>query len=142
MNYHLSAYEPGKRYSPKRVMGARAVKGALLPAETNYHLRYNYNVPYSCDIGDLIRLFVNFADSAGLAIDPEFVVLKVKSPSNTVIIPLNAEIIKVVVGSYYCDVNVNEAGTWFYRWECSGAGQCAVERTFQARMSNFSVVVP
>lgn len=104
----------------------------------NTKFKYNYQAPYSCDVGDVLRLFANFTDIDSVALDPGSLQVFVKDPDGIIAMyAYPGNIIKTSVGSYYLDINVTKVGTWFYRWESSGQGQCAAERTFSARQSYF-----
>lgn len=92
------------------------------------------------DVGDLVRCTGTFTDADGTATDPDTVVFKVKDPSaNTTsyTYDTDAEVIKSATGVYYVDVDLDEAGTWWYRFEATGAGQSAAEDNFYARQSQF-----
>lgn len=88
--------------------------------------------------GDLIRVSVTF-EAAGLAADPTTVVLKHKSPSGTITTwthGVNNQVVKDAVGAYRGDINVNEGGTWHFRWEGTGASQGAAQDSFGVTASN------
>jgi len=92
------------------------------------------------DVGDLIRCTGTFTDSAGAAVDPANVFVKIKDPSrnvDTYQYGVDSELVKSGTGVYYTDVDVDERGTWAYRWYSTGTGQAAGENTFKARESLF-----
>ena len=108
-------------------------------------LTTNLNVPFSCDVGDLIRLFATFTNYDKEPIDPTTIIVKVKQPSGS-ILPYEGynpgPIVRTSLGNFYLDVSVIESGTWYYRWEATGEGQCAAERNFMARPSFFEPTQP
>ena len=107
-------------------------------AETTLAYRYNYSVPYSCDVGDIIRLYADFTDVDGQLIDPDSLTVRVKKPDKTTDSYLYpGEVNRIERGRFFLDVDVTMSGTWMYRWEAIGAGQSAAERTFCARESYF-----
>jgi len=111
----------------------------MATTDISFDYRYNYSAPYSCDRGDLIRLFASFFDESSLVLDPDTVKLRVKKPDGSeTAYNYPPEITKTGIGQYYCDINANVEGTWYYRWECTGTGQCAAERVFTVKHSYFS----
>jgi hypothetical protein len=82
--------------------------------------------------GDLIRISGVFKDLAGGLVDPGTVALKVSKPSGAVLAYTFAlgTVIKDSVGNYHRDENIDEAGSWRYRWESTGTGQAAEEGQF------------
>jgi hypothetical protein len=93
------------------------------------------------DVGQLVPVTGLFEDAAGVDIDPSSITLRVISPSgiNTVYIYGGSPdtIDKDSVGNYHVDVNANEAGDWFYKWEGTGSGQAAQEGQFMVQKSHF-----
>jgi len=72
--------------------------------------------------GDTVRLSATFTVD-GAATDPTTVTLRVKAPSGTVTSYTYAatEITRVSTGVYRKDVLFDAAGTWYVRWEGTGA---------------------
>lgn len=77
--------------------------------------------------GDLVRISGAFTDIAGAAVDPATVSLKVVDPAGveTEYTYAGATVIKAATGSYYKDLDANQAGEWHYWWESTGSGQGA-----------------
>ena len=93
------------------------------------------------DVGDEVRCTGTFTDANGAAVDPTAVYVKVKDPSGNVTTYQygeDPEVVKSDTGIYYVDVNVDEAGDWWYRFYSTGTGQAAGEETFWARVSRVS----
>lgn len=94
-------------------------------------------MPNTHDLGDLVRVEATFTDSVlGTAVDPDVVKLSVKSPDDVVttyVYLTDAEIVKDAVGEYHADIDVDQAGDWFYRWWSTGDGQAAEEKRFKVR---------
>ena len=94
------------------------------------------------DVGDLPRVVGTLADSAGTATDPSgTITAKYTDPSDnttTLVFSVDAELVKSATGIYYMDIDIDEAGTWHYRFESgTGLGQSAVEGHLLVRNSNF-----
>ncbi len=90
------------------------------------------------DIGDLVRITATFTDAAGDATDPDVVRMKYQDPSGTEATDSNPT--NSATGVYYADIDVDEAGTWYYRFEgetSGGSPQGAYEAFFYARASEF-----
>ena len=96
--------------------------------------------PNSYDIGDRVRVSNRFATPAGVDTDPTTVVCKYIDPSLNVTTKTygsDAEVVKDSTGRYHLDIDVDEAGTWSYRWTGTGAVVAAGEQTFVVRESAF-----
>jgi hypothetical protein len=92
------------------------------------------------DIGDLVRVTGVFTNSAGTEIDPSVVTFKVKDPANvttTYIYGTDVELVKDSTGNYYVDIDVDDDGSWYYRFESTGTGQAAAEGRFVVNTSYF-----
>lgn len=90
------------------------------------------------DVGDRVRVWGQFATPAGVATDPSAVVCKYQDPSgNETSVTYPASIVKASTGRYYLDIDIDEAGTWYYRWAGTGAVVAAGETTFIARTTVF-----
>lgn len=92
------------------------------------------------DYGDLVRVIGTFTDAAGAATDPTAVLCKVRDPSGnvtTLTYGTDTALVKSATGMYYTDINVDEVGTWHYRFYSTGTGQAAGESMFYARASAF-----
>lgn len=84
-------------------------------------------------LGNLIRVSAAFS-VGGVDTDPATIVLEVKSPAGTITTPAP---IRDAAGKYHADINANEHGTWWYRWEGTGAAQATAERRFTIEHSEF-----
>lgn len=79
-------------------------------------------------VGESARISVAIADSAGIAVDPGTLRLKVKTPAAVVsTLTVGAGIVKDAVGAYHADVALPAVGTWYYRWEADAPNPGAVE---------------
>ena len=93
----------------------------------------------SYDQGDLVRCAGAFTDSVPAAIDPTTVLFKFQDPSGnqvTYTYGTDAELVKDSTGNYHVDVDADEAGLWYYRFE-SGTEQAAGESRFFVKDSVF-----
>lgn len=90
------------------------------------------------DDGDSVRLAVGFTIRNTLT-DPTTVTLKVQDPSDneTDYTYALAEVIKDGVGQYHKDITLDEVGTWYYRFEGTGAAVAAEENSFAVRETEF-----
>lgn len=96
--------------------------------------------PKHYDLGDAVTCQATFKKS-GVVLDPSTVAFKVKDPAGNVTVysyPADPQLVKDSTGVYHVDVNANLEGTWFYRFESTGTGQAAEERSFAVRKSHFS----
>lgn len=91
----------------------------------------------SYQVGDSVRLRANFTNLAGVATDPTAVTVRIRSPLGVVTTPA-ATNDALTVGAFYYDLTVTSAGTWFYRFEGTGAVTAADEDTIQVERSAFS----
>jgi len=69
-------------------------------------------------------------------VDPAIVKAIHKTPAGAVVTKTygtDSEVVKVSTGRYYMDISVTADGTWVYRWESTGTGQAAEERSFFVR---------
>ena len=77
-------------------------------------------------VGDLVRITGTWTDSAGTATDPTTVLGKHTDPSGvSVALTVGGGITKSSTGVYYYDIDVDEAGTWIYRFYGQGGGASA-----------------
>jgi uncharacterized protein YfaS (alpha-2-macroglobulin family) len=82
------------------------------------------------DIGDALTVYVDFKDADDAAADPTAVTLTVKKPSGANSSP---SVTHPSTGRYEGVVEIDMAGTWFYRWAGTGALQAAEEGEFYVR---------
>jgi len=91
------------------------------------------------DLGDLIRVTGTFTDSASAAQDPTAVKLSFKDPSGNVttyVYVTDAQLVKSATGIYYVDIDLDEVGTWWYRFWSTGTGQASGETRLEVRKLN------
>lgn len=87
----------------------------------------------SYDIGDVVRLSATFADMDGVATDPDTVTIQYRiygQASTSLVYGTDAEVIKDGVGMYHTDVVLTSRGSYWYRWESTGAAQAAEQSSF------------
>lgn len=94
------------------------------------------------DVGDLVRVTGTFTDADGAATDPDVVRIKYQDPSGNDTTDLYGtnNTVKSATGVYYLDIDIDEAGTWYYRVEgetSAQVGQGAAESFFEAKASQF-----
>jgi hypothetical protein len=79
------------------------------------------------DVGDLVRLTVEFQDASGADADPTTVTVAVKvgGVSNTW-----TDAVKDATGKYHKDVSITAPGAYTYRWIGTGTVQAASEGRF------------
>lgn len=103
------------------------------------------------DVGDKVRVFVQFEDSARLPAEPTSVAAAHKSPSGVTTqvavithdLSTNPLTGLPYVGRYYFDLEFTEGNNdepWWVRWEGTGAVTAAKEQPFPVREPN--VVIP
>ena len=91
-------------------------------------------------VGQLVRVYAYFRDIAGALSDPTAVTSKSQNPAGTETTKAygtDAEVIKVGTGVYYRDLDVDRAGTWYWRWNGGGVLQAADEGHFTASTTEF-----
>lgn len=93
----------------------------------------------SYDIGDRVRMTATVVTSGGVAADPTEVTFKVQDPSGNEATYLYSMglVTRTSAGVYYLEVTVDEAGTWYYRANGTGAVIAADEEYFYVRESQF-----
>lgn len=92
------------------------------------------------DNGDLVRCRATFANGEGALIDPATVTFKAIKPDRstiTLVYGTDAALVKESTGVYYTDLNANQTGVWYYRFESTGTGQAAEEFRFKVARSEF-----
>ena len=92
-------------------------------------------MPQTYEVGDSVRLEVEFRDSAGALADPTAVQVKVEDPAGTE--TTYTDETKDATGLYHKDVTATAPGTWQYRWEGSGALVAISEGSFYVKRSAF-----
>lgn len=94
----------------------------------------------SWQIGEIPRITATFTDATGANVDPGALVVKIKTPAGVVTtytFGAGAFITKDGVGVYHIDLNLTAEGSWFYRFEGTGANQVAGEGTIFVSNSEF-----
>jgi hypothetical protein len=92
------------------------------------------------DKGDKVRCTGSFTDKDGVAVDPTTVNFKFKKPGATptvYVFGTDSQVVKDSVGNYHVDLNADQSGTWFYRFESTGNEQAAGEAEFIVSRSQF-----
>ena len=85
------------------------------------------------DVGDSVRLTAVFTQN-GANTDPTAVTAKHKDPSGNETTPATTN---PNAGHYFFDLTIDEAGTWWYRFEGTGAVVAAAEGTLSVRATQF-----
>ena len=88
------------------------------------------------DVGDKAHVTGEFTDplNDNAYVDPTAVFLSVKDPSANVVTYTYSVsgITKDATGQYSADIDIDEAGRWYYRWYSTGTGQAAEWKSFLA----------
>lgn len=96
----------------------------------------------SYDSGDRIRLKTSTAFNVdGVATDPTTITVQIKKPDGTVltyVYGVDAEVVRDGVGLYHVDINLDQVGTWYYRFAGTGACVAAAETEFYVLESEFA----
>ena len=85
------------------------------------------------DVGDLITTTGTWTDTDDDPLDPTAVFFSFRDPSGNVTsytYGVGAQITKTSTGIYTCNISIDKAGTWYYRWYATGTGQAAQEDYF------------
>lgn len=92
------------------------------------------------DYGDQIKVSANtFKNASDVATDPTTVTFKYKKPDGTMttlVYLTDAAVVRTGAGAYYVLLTLNMKGTWYVRWEGTGAVIAADEDNFRV-VSNF-----
>lgn len=99
----------------------------------------------SYHVGDAVRISTStvFTNAAAAAFDPDAVRGKFKDPSGNVttyVYGTDAQLVRDGTGEYHFDIDVDEAGTWYYRIEgeqTNGDYRGADEGTFEVEETEF-----
>lgn len=76
------------------------------------------------DVGDLVRVSVDFKNLAGALADPSAITFKVRKPDQTVVIYVygtDGELVKDAAGQYHVDVLLDQSGVYSPRFIGTGA---------------------
>lgn len=90
--------------------------------------------------GTEVRCQGEFTDADGNAQDPTAVFFKVMDPSDNLTsyqYGVNTQLVKDATGTYYADVDADEAGDWWYTLYATGTGKSAAEAYFRIEESKF-----
>ena len=86
-------------------------------------------------VGQQIRLTATFTTQAGAPVDPTTVVCKVHDANAALSTPA---VVKDSTGVYHSDITITKpAGTWYYRFEGTGAAVGANEASFGVQQTVF-----
>lgn len=85
----------------------------------------------SLEVGTAVQLTAEFYDD-GVLVDPTTVTLRVRNPQGTRSTPLT---VRDSTGKFHCDIQLNTAGQWWYRFEATGP-IAADEGSFVVRRSS------
>ena len=88
--------------------------------------------------GELVRVSAAF-ETGGAATDPTTVILRYKNPTGTITawtFGVDSQVVKDSVGNFRADINTNAGGTYYFRWEGTGASQGAGQDSFVVTASN------
>lgn len=97
-------------------------------------------MPNSYDKGDLVRIDGTFKNASTEAeLDPTTVKFTFKKPDGTTttyVFGTNAELVQDDTGEYHVDLDLDQAGRWYYRMFSEGTGQTAAEGSLHVREPN------
>ena len=91
-------------------------------------------------VGDLVRVTGTWTDATGAVTDPTTVLAQHKDPSgNVTALTVGGGITKSGTGIYYYDIDVDEDGTWLYRFYGQGGsgGSLGANESFFTAVTNF-----
>lgn len=97
-------------------------------------------MPNTYTEGEVVRITGLWKTSAQVALDPSTVTFRMKAPSGAITVYVygtDSQLVRDQVGVYHVDMNLNQAGTWTYRFESTGTGQSAQEGTLVVPPSPF-----
>jgi len=90
-------------------------------------------VSNSYQTGNVVRMSVQFADSAGAPADPSVVNLTIQFPDGTMYettYGTHSPIQQSGTGAYYIDYTVESLGRWWYRWWSTGTNTASASGNF------------
>ena len=94
------------------------------------------------DKNDTARFSLTVTDpfAADAAVDPTSVVFKTKinSTTTTYTYGVDEELIRTATGSYYIDIALSTAGTWYWHWQTSGTYAGVTEGSVVVTASQFT----
>jgi len=93
-----------------------------------------FTLPNKYTNGQRLRISAEWRD-AGALVDPSTVRFKYKPPSaadtTTLLYGVDAALVKDAVGQYHVDLDLDDDGTWSYRYEAVGGFQGAYQNKFK-----------
>ncbi len=98
-------------------------------------------MPNVYDVGDLVRISAVFTDKDGEFGNPTVTTFKITDPSGdttTYVYSIDEELVRDSTGHFHVDISIDQAKTWYYRWEGTGALQAAEEGRLVARRSRIA----
>lgn len=91
------------------------------------------------DVGDQVRLTATFTDTASAPSDPSEVTLRHRDPAGNVAAEIYnggaGNVVRDGAGAYHLDLDIDEAGRWYWRAEGTVTPRAAGERSFEVRAS-------
>lgn len=90
--------------------------------------------------GQLARVTAAFKD-ASVAVDPDTVTFRVRSPAGTVtayVYGVDADVVRDGLGNYHVDLALPTAGAWYWRWEATGTYAAAEEGSLLVTKGHFA----
>lgn len=94
-------------------------------------------------IGDFVRVDIEFRDEAGALVDPSSNTLKATTPAGVTtayVFGVASNVVRDAVGTFHGYVDVlAQGGKWLFRWESIGTAQAAQESLFLVEPSDFTV---
>lgn len=95
------------------------------------------------DIGDRVTFAGTFADANGAAADPTTVQFLLKSPAGVETIYTAATgLTNPAIGSYSIDITLTESGTYYWRFNGTGAVEESIEGFCKVRTTHFDEPLP
>ncbi len=94
-------------------------------------------------VGDLVRCSTLFTNADDVATDPDNVFMQYRDPAGNITsleYGVDAAVVRDSAGAYHADVDVDEAGDWWYRFygvKDDGTFQGANETPFRVVQSRF-----
>jgi hypothetical protein len=91
------------------------------------------------NIGQSVRIAVEFQNLSGVYTDPTATTFKFQTPAGviTTYTHPNANITKPSTGNFYVDLTANQEGLWYWQWAGTGTVQATDEGYFEVRDSPF-----
>ena len=80
--------------------------------------------------GEVVRIALSLANTLGAAVDPGELLIKVRAEGQAILTytyGVGIQIVRDALGEYHIDLPLPTPGTWYYRWEFSGANAGANE---------------